>query len=85
MEDSRSIAPLILYQIINDLIMCQGVFFILVLEGLEMICNDFKCVYLDDVECTEVGGECIGEMCENFGECGTCQMLEGPEECPVND
>lgn len=57
----------------------------MVLEVLEMICNDFKCVYLDDGECTEVGGECIGEMCENFGECGTCQMLEGPEECPVND
>lgn len=47
-----------------------------------MLCNEFKCVYLDDGECTEMGGECLGsEMCENFGECRTCQMLEGPEEC----
>lgn len=49
-----------------------------------MVCNDFKCVYLDENECTEIGGECIGGMCENFGECGTCQIRE-TDDCSSPD
>ena len=51
-----------------------------------MLCNEFKCVYLDeDGECSQMGGECLrSDMCEDFGECRTCQMLEGPEECAAH-
>lgn len=59
---------------------------IFVLEVLKMLCNEFKCVHLDeDGECSQMGGECLrSDMCEDFGECRTCQMLEGPEECAAH-
>lgn len=50
-----------------------------------MRCDEFKCVHLDEEECAQLGGECIGDMCEDYGECRTCQMLEGPEECAAHD
>lgn len=45
-----------------------------------MRCNKFKCVYKCDGECEPMGGECIGDMCECFGECINCQEQEN-EEC----
>ena len=45
-----------------------------------MQCKDFKCVYKCDEECEANGGECIGDMCENFGEYIGCQMQD-QEEC----
>lgn len=45
-----------------------------------MLCNKFMCVYLENRECEPVGGECIGDMCENWGECINCQQLD-QEEC----
>ena len=38
-----------------------------------MKCDELKCVYDVDGECDQDGGECIGDMCENFGECTDCQ------------
>ncbi len=43
-----------------------------------MKCDKFKCIYECDGECEADGGECIGDMCKNFGECCNCQ---GQEEC----
>lgn len=34
-----------------------------------MQCKEFKCVYEIDGECEAVDGECIGDLCENYGEC----------------
>lgn len=45
-----------------------------------MLCNEFKCVYLADVECEPIGGECIGDMCGEYGQCSGCQQLT-MEEC----
>ena len=45
-----------------------------------MKCDKYKCIYVVDGECEADGGECIGDMCENFGECATCQELDR-EEC----
>ena len=45
-----------------------------------MQCNKFKCVYDCDGECDQQGGECIGDMCEIFGECISCQDQDR-EEC----
>lgn len=45
-----------------------------------MKCNNFKCVYEVDGECEAAGGECIGDMCENYGECIGCQQRD-QEEC----
>ena len=33
-----------------------------------MKCDKFKCVYEIDGQCEADGGECIGDMCEYFGE-----------------
>ena len=49
-------------------------------ESVEMKCDKFKCVYEVDGECEPMGGECIGDMCECFGECINCQEQEN-EEC----
>ena len=41
-------------------------------------CN-FSCCYLDEFgECEEIGGECVGDMCERWNDCGAC---ERSEEC----
>lgn len=45
-----------------------------------MQCNKFKCVYEYEGECEPMGGECIGDMCENFGECLNCQGQD-QEKC----
>lgn len=45
-----------------------------------MKCNKFKCVYECDGECEPMGGECIGDMCENFVDCSGCQEKDR-EEC----
>lgn len=45
-----------------------------------MQCDKFKCVYLDEGECEAMGMECIGDMCESFGECVICQEQD-QEEC----
>lgn len=45
-----------------------------------MLCNEFKCGYEVDGQCEADGGECVGDMCENFGECINCQQQE-KEEC----
>ncbi len=41
-----------------------------------MQCDKFKCVFECDGECEPLNGECIGDMCENYGECSDCQMLD---------
>lgn len=46
-----------------------------------MKCNSFECIYMDSGECEPMGGECIGDLCENWGECSECQKEDGPEEC----
>lgn len=45
-----------------------------------MLCNEFKCVDLVDGECDQLETECIGNLCENWGECINCQQLV-QEEC----
>lgn len=45
-----------------------------------MLCNEFRCVYMADGECELADGECIGDMCENWGECIKCQQRD-KEEC----
>lgn len=45
-----------------------------------MLCDKFMCVYLEDEECEPIRGECIGDMCENWGECINCQQLD-QDEC----
>lgn len=45
-----------------------------------MRCNKFSCVYEVDDECEPLGTECIGDMCENYGECSGCQKQDS-EEC----
>lgn len=45
-----------------------------------MKCDKFKCVYDVDGECEHIGDECIGDMCECFGECTDCQDQDR-EEC----
>ena len=45
-----------------------------------MRCDKFKCIYECDGECEAMGTECIGDMCENFGECISCQEQD-LEEC----
>ena len=44
-----------------------------------MKCNKFKCVYEIDGECEADGGECVGDLCENFGECISCQDQDRQE------
>lgn len=42
---------------------------------------DFECSYLDDCgECEPMQSECIGDMCENYGDCGNCQRSRDCEE-----
>ena len=45
-----------------------------------MKCDKFKCVYEIDGECDQMGVECIGDICENFGECTGCQEQD-KDEC----
>lgn len=45
-----------------------------------MLCNEFNCVYQVDGECEQLGTECIGDMCEEYGQCSGCQQLDR-EEC----
>ena len=40
-----------------------------------MKCDKFRCVYEIDGEC-----EAVGDLCENFGECITCQQ-QNRKEC----
>lgn len=41
---------------------------------------EFDCIYKDDQgECDEMGGECIGNMCENFRSCEACSKTEDCE------
>ena len=63
--------------------MALGVYFF-ILEGSKMFCDRFKCVNMDGDECSQIGGDCIGDMCEDFGECRTCQKLEGPDDCATD-
>lgn len=44
-------------------------------------CNNFECVYLDNGECEPMGGECIGNLCENWGECLNCQKQDSASDC----
>lgn len=47
-----------------------------------MLCNNFKCVHEDlDGECLEMGGECVPDLCEIWGECISCQKQDGPDDC----
>lgn len=45
-----------------------------------MKCDKYKCIYESDEGCEIDGGACIGDMCENFGECASCQDQDH-EEC----
>ena len=46
-----------------------------------MLCDNFKCVNLVDDECDQDGGECIGDLCECWGECLNCQKVTEPSDC----
>ena len=47
-----------------------------------MRCKNFKCVKLDPGgECLEISGECIGDLCEEFSECLSCQKITEPGDC----
>lgn len=47
-----------------------------------MRCRYWECNKLDpDNECEEIGGECLGDMCEQFLECQSCTRQDG-EDCP---
>ncbi len=46
-----------------------------------MLCNNFKCVYLVDGECEKMGSECIPDICENWGECISCQKQASLYDC----
>ena len=41
-----------------------------------MQCKGFSCVYDDEGECEAMDSECIGNLCENFQDCHTCQQLK---------
>ena len=46
-----------------------------------MLCKDFKCKYQDeDGECCQIGGECIGDLCGDWGECLDCKQVD-MDEC----
>ena len=49
-----------------------------------MQCKDFRCVYETDGECEQMSGECIGDLCENFQDCHTCQQFK-QEACGGRD
>lgn len=40
-----------------------------------MLCNEFICQMMDGNECSKYGGACMGEPCEIWGECRTCQQI----------
>lgn len=44
-----------------------------------MLCGEFKCVYLVDGGCDQLGTECIGDMCGEYGECLGCQQQDQGE------
>lgn len=45
-------------------------------------CDRFECQYLDESgECEPMAGECIGDMCENWKDCGSCGNREECERC----
>ena len=46
-----------------------------------MLCDNFKCVNLVDNEYDQDGGECIGDLCECWGECLNCQKVTEPSDC----
>lgn len=47
-----------------------------------MACKYWECVNIDqDGECQETGGECLGDMCEIFQTCRSCNKQDG-EDCP---
>jgi len=35
-------------------------------------CGKFNCNLLNNGECEELGEECIGDLCEQYGTCGSC-------------
>lgn len=41
-------------------------------------CN-FECEKLEDGECLEQGGDCIGDLCEEWRNCGSCTRKEDCE------
>lgn len=57
----------------------SGSFFVF-LEGLEMGECNFKCLYNSFGECLQGGGECIGEDCPDWKDCGSCKWTE---ECEI--
>lgn len=46
-----------------------------------MTCDNFKCVNLVDGECDQDDGECVGDLCEDWGECLNCQRVTDPDDC----
>lgn len=47
-----------------------------------MLCDNFECMRKDENgECDEMGGECIPDMCEDWGECRSCQKVGDPDDC----
>lgn len=46
-----------------------------------MLCNNFECVYLDNGECEPMSSECIDDLCENWGECLSCQKQSRSDDC----
>lgn len=47
-----------------------------------MGCNYWECGKLDQEDgCAETGGECLGDMCEDFQTCRSCRKRNS-EGCP---
>lgn len=54
--------------------------------GDKMSCRYFECENLNDNICqADIDeNECIGDLCDIFGQCSRCQK-KGQEECPRYD
>lgn len=46
-----------------------------------MPCNKFKCIYDIDGTCDSMDCECIGDLCEGYGDCSSCQRISDPNCC----
>ena len=46
---------------------------------------EFACMYKDDSEgeCEAVRGECIGDLCEEWKDCGVCDRRSECEDARV--
>lgn len=66
----------------HNVIAAGGGFFYLILEGLRMSCKFWRCLKLDDdMICEDLDTECIGDLCDEYKQCSTCNKQD-EEDCP---